>query len=416
MAESVSFVDQARITVTSWNRRKVTVVGIGAAVVLLVLWSMRTQPVPADFAQVMRSDLTVTIDDEGETRVKNVYVVSAPVAGRVERIELDVGDEVIAGETVLALFQPQDPALLDVRSRSEAEAGVGLARAEQSKANAELGFAKSELTRAEQLYKDSTVSAATLDRARLLVKTAQSAVDQAVATVTKRRMDLETSRAAIESAGNSTSGKNANVAYISVRAPVSGRVLRRMQQSAAVLLTGTPLLEVGDSTNLEIVTDLLSADAVKVKEGDPVVIDEWGGPHALEGEVLRVEPFGFTKISTLGVEEQRVNVITNFQSPPEKWASLGHGYRVMTRIVIRKRPDVLQIPLGALFRQGEDWAVFVSDGNANSGRASLRTVTIGERNNLHAEVTSGLEDGEWVIVHPNDQVVEGVRVQTRESM
>ncbi len=416
MAESVSFVKQVRKAVTSWNRRKLTIAGIGATVVLLILWSMRPQPIPADFAHVTRGDLTVTIDDEGETRVKSVYVVSAPVAGRVERIELEVGDEVIAGETVLALFQPQDPALLDVRSRSEAEAGVGLAVAEQARAKAELDFAKSELARAEQLYKDSTISAATLDRAWLLVRTARASVDQAAAIITMRRIDMETSRAAIESAERSDGGRSSNVTYISVRAPVNGRVLQRMQQSVTVLPTGTPLIEVGDPTNLEIVTDLLSADAVKVKKGDRVIIDEWGGANSLKGEVLRVEPFGFTKISALGVEEQRVNVITDFLSSPEKWASLGHGYRVITRVVIRERPGVLQIPLGALFRQGEDWAVFVNDGDGDGGHAHLRIVTIGERNNLNAEVTGGLREGEWVIVHPNDQVTEGVRVQTRESM
>lgn len=416
MVDTAPLVDQVREALTSWNRRKATIVGISATVLLLILWSMRAQPVPADFAQVTRGDLTVTIDDEGETRVKDIYVVSAPVAGRVERIELEVGDEVIAGETVLALFQPQDPSLLDARSRSEAQAGVGLALAEQSRAKAELDFANSELARAEQLYKESTISAVTLDRARLAAKTAQAAVDQAAATVTKRRMDLETSRAAIEAAGDGSGARNSNVTYISVRAPVNGRVLKRMQQSEAVLTTGSPLLEVGDPTNLEVVTDLLSADAVKIKKGDPVIIDEWGGDYPLEGTVLRVEPFGFTKISALGVEEQRVNVITEILSPPENWTSLGHGYRVMTRTVIRERPDVLQIPLGALFRQGEDWAVFVSDGDADGGEAHMQIVSVGERNNLHAEILGGLQEGDWVIVHPNDQVVEGVRVQTRESM
>ena len=200
------------------------------------------------------------------------------------------------------------------------------------------------------------------------------------------------------------------------RAPVDGRVLQRMQQSEAVLQTGFPLLEVGNPQNLEIVTDLLSADAVKVKEGDLVIIDEWGGENALRGEVLRVEPFGFTKVSALGVEEQRVNVITDFLSPPEDWSSLGHGYRVMTRIVTDERPNVLQVPLGALFRQGGDWAVFVNEGDENGGNARLQIVTVGVRNTLYAEITSGLNEGEWVIVHPNDQVLEGVRVQTRESM
>lgn len=402
--------------VTSWNRRKITIFIISASTLALILWSLLPDPVPADFAQVIRSDLIVSIDDEGETRVKNVYVVSAPVAGRVERIDLEVGDKVIAGETVLALFQPQDPSLIDVRSRSEAQAGLGLALAEQARTKAELDFAKAELERAEMLYKESTVSAVTLDRAQLSVKTAKAATDRAAATVIQRRQNLETSRAAIESAGNAGGGNKPDVSYISVRAPVSGQVLRRMQQSEAVLPTGSPLLEVGDPANLEIVTDFLSADAVKIKKGDRVIIDEWGGPHTLEGEVLRIEPFGFTKVSSLGVEEQRVNVIMDFLSAPDKWSNLGHGYRVMTQVVIQERPNVIQIPLGALFRQGENWAVFVSEGSANRGIARLRNITVGERNSLSAEVISGLDEGEWVIVHPNDQVDDGVKVQTRKSM
>ncbi len=416
MSQSISPIERVRFALTHWNRRKATIVGVVAAVVLLIVWSMRPQPVPADLAQVSRADLVVTIDDEGETRVKNVYVVSAPVAGRVERIELEVGDEVIAGETVLALFQPQDPSLVDVRSLSEAEAGVGLAEADQSRAEAELDYAKSELARAEMLFQESTISASTLDRARLAVRTAQAAFDKAKATVAKRRMDLRTARAAMESAGSGKSSRDSGVTYISVRAPVSGRVLQRMQQSAAVLPAGTPLLEVGDPKNLEIVTDLLSADAVKVSKGDNVIIEEWGGPYPLEGMVLRVEPFGFTKISALGVEEQRVNVVTDFLSPPEKWTSLGHGYRVMTRIVIQERPDVLQVPLGALFRQGDEWAVFVNDGDENGGSAELRMVDVGGRNTLNAEITSGLQEGDWVIVHPSDQVIDGTWVQTRDSM
>lgn len=416
MTEALPLSRRLHKAVTSWNRRKAVIVAVSAAVALLIAWSMRPQPVPADLAQVAHGDLLVTVDDEGETRVKNVYVVSAPVAGRVERIELEVGDPVVAGETVLALFQPQDPSLVDVRSLSEAEAGIGLAMAEKSKAEAELEFAQSELARAEMLYKESTISASALDRARLVVRRAEAALDQAAASVAKRRMDLQTARAAMEAAGSGNSKRQTGVPYIAVRAPVNGRVLQRLQQSESILSAGTPILEVGDPTNLEIVTDLLSADAVKVRKGDRVIIEEWGGEHPLDGEVLRVEPFGFTKISALGVEEQRVNVITDFLSPPEEWASLGHGYRVMTRIVIRERQDVLKIPLGALFREGDDWAVFVNDGNADGGTAHKRIVTIGARSTLNAEVTSGLEQDEWVIVHPSNDVSEGVRVQTRESM
>ncbi|MCA9179752.1 MAG: HlyD family efflux transporter periplasmic adaptor subunit, partial [Planctomycetales bacterium] len=271
----------------------------------LVIWSLLPQPVLVDIAPVVRGDLSVTIDDEGETRIRNVYVVSAPVAGRVERIELEVGDPVVADETVLAVFQPQDPALLDVRSLSEAEAGVGLAEADLARAKAELDFAKQELARTEQLAKEGTVSTSTLDRARLALRTAQAAYDQANTAVAKRRADLKTARAAMATAGSSRKS-DAGVTYIPVRAPVSGRVLKRMQQSAAVLAAGTPLLEVGDPSELEIVTDFLSTDAVKIREGNDVIIDDWGGPAPLRGKVRRVEPFGFRKVSALGVEEQRV--------------------------------------------------------------------------------------------------------------
>jgi len=391
-----------------WSRRNAVIGVVALLVVSFVGWSFRPQPVLVDFAVVTRGDLDVTLDDEGETRIKSVYVVSAPVAGRVERIELEVGDPVIAGETVLALFQPQDPALLDARSRSEAEAGVGLAEAERDRAAAELEFARLELRRATQLRKEGTVSEVTLNKAELAVKTAKAAVDQAAATVARRRADFQSARAAMASAGSPT-GPGVKVSYIPVRAPVSGRVLKRMQQSEALLPAGTPLLEIGNPADLEIVTDLLSADAVKVSEGNEVIVEEWGGPLPLKGQVKRVEPFGFTKVSALGVEEQRVNVIMDFTSPYETWKSLGHGYRVMTRIVISHRPNVLNVPLGALFRAGKDWALFVDD----NGRARLTHVTVGERNALYAEIKDGLTEGQRIIVHPNDQVADGVRVRAR---
>lgn len=390
------------------SKRRASVIGLTAlAVVALILWSMRPEAVPANLAPVARGELIVTIDDEGETRVQNVYVVSAPVAGRVERIELDVGDEVIADETVLAQFQPQDPALLDVRSLSEAEAGIGLAQADQARARAELDFARRELERAEQLAKDGTVSAVTLDRARLTVRTAQATLNQASAAVAKRRTDLQTARAAMATAGG---GKAASgtIIYIPVRAPVSGRVLKRMQQSAAILSAGTPLMEIGDPTKLEIVTDLLSTDAVKISVGNEVIIDDWGGPP-LKGIVRRVEPFGFTKVSALGVEEQRVNVIIDFTSPVEERTALGHGYRVMTRIVTMREKNALKVPVGALFRQGAEWAAYVADKNI----AQLRVLGVGARNTLEAQILQGIQEGEMVLVHPSDQISDGVRIEAR---
>lgn len=396
----------------SLSRRTKVIGGIGVALVLFFMWSLRSQPIPADFHSVAKGELLVTIGDEGETRVKDVYIVSAPVAGRVERIQMDVGDPVIANETVLALFQPQDPSVLDARSRSEAEAGVGMAEAERARAQAQLDFAQNDLRRQEQLFREGTISAVALDRARLALSTAKAAVDQAKTTVAKRRADLETSRAAMSSAGR-PSDNTVKIDYIPVRAPVSGRLLKRMQQSEAILSAGTPLLEIGDPSTLEIVTDLLSTDAVKVKEGQEVIIEDWGGPAALKGIVRRVEPFGFTKVSALGIEEQRVNVIIDFVSPHTEWQSLGHGYRVETRVVIERKNDILKVPVSALFRSGEDWAVFMVDGDKSGGVAKLTKVKIGSRNTLEAEVVSGLSVGAHVLLHPSDQVADGVTVAPR---
>ncbi|MBL8629132.1 MAG: efflux RND transporter periplasmic adaptor subunit [Rhodospirillaceae bacterium] len=411
MVDAPTFSDaiaKARAHVGSLSRRIKVIGGLVAALALFLMWSMRSQPVPADLHTIAKGELMVTIGDEGETRVKDVYVVSAPVAGRIERITMDVGDAIVADETVLARFLPQDPSVLDARSRSEAVAGVSLAEADRARASAQLEFASSELRRQQQLFKEGTIAQAALDRAKMDVRTAQAALSQAAAAVTKRRADLDSSRAAL-----SKGGVVPGVDYVNVRAPVSGRLLKRIQQSEALLAAGTPILEIGDPANLEIVTDLLSSDAVKVKPGQEVIIEDWGGPTALKGVVRRVEPFGFTKVSALGIEEQRVNVITDFVTPHEQWASLGHGYRVETRIVIEHKSNILKVPVSALFRSGEDWAVFVVDGGNRGGAAKLTKVNVGSRNTLDAEVTSGVKDGDIVIMHPSDQVTDGVDVAPR---
>ncbi len=413
MADVASRISAPGMRLHGWNRRVKIMAAIGLALAAILAWSFRPRAVPADFARVTRGELIVTIDDEGETRVRDVYVVSAPVAGRVERIALDVGDAVTADTTVLALFQPQDPALLDIRALSEAEAGVGLARAEQARARAELDYARQELKRTEELAKQGTVPRANLDRSRLQLRTAEAAYNQARASVEKRQADLRTATAAMDTA-RSAGKADVPVNYIPVRAPVSGRVLRRMQQSAALLPAGAPLLEIGDPSALEIVTDLLSSDAVKVKEGDAVIIDEWGGPKPLNGVVRRIEPFGFTKVSALGVEEQRVNVVIDITSPRAAWAVLGHGYRVTTRIVTARRDNVLKVPVGTLFRTGSDWSVYRVAGTERRGTARLRPVDIGPRNTLEAEVAKGLEENDLVLVHPSDDVRDGAAVSRRK--
>jgi HlyD family secretion protein len=280
---------------------------------------------------------------------------------------------------------------------------VRLARAERAKAAAELEFADAELKRATELRKQGTISEATLDRARLAVKTARAALEQSTAALAKRQADLDSARAALSST------RAGGQPMIAVTSPVSGRVMKRMQESSQLIAAGTPLLEVGNPAELEIVTDLLSADAVRVREGAEVIIEEWGGQEPLRGTVRRVEPFGFTKISALGIEEQRVNVITDFVSPREKWASLGHGYRVMTRMVVSQRRGVLKVPVSALFRTGEDWTVFA----VNDRRAVVRKVTVGLRNPLEAEILDGLTEKDQVILHPSDRIADGVTVEPR---
>jgi HlyD family secretion protein len=399
----------------AWRRNLVLAV-IVALVAGALVYAFLPQPVPADLAEVSRGALRVTVDDEGRTRVKEVYVVSAPVAGRVLRIDRHVGDQVEAGETVLATIQPTAPTFLDLRGKRQAEATVHaaeaalqLAEAELARAQAEYEFARSDLARARKLASGDTISQKALDNARRAFKTSEAAVAAAEATLRVRSFDLETARASLIEPGSDASGRREEGCCVSVRAPVDGCVLRLVQESEAVIAAGAPLVEIGDPRDLEVVVDLLSRDAVRIREGAEVAIDEWGGAVTVAGRVRRIEPTGFTKVSALGIEEQRVNVIIDFTDPPERWQSLGHGYRVEAHIVVWRGEDVLRVPVSALFRHGEDWAVFV----LIEGRARLREVVVGHRNSLAAEVLEGLEAGERVVLYPSDRVFDGVAVTAR---
>jgi HlyD family secretion protein len=398
------------------SRRTLVIGAIVLLVVVLIGLSLQPQPVGVDVARIDRGDLLVTIDDEGQTRLKDVYVVSAPVAGQVRRIDIEAGDTVTAGDTILALFEPSDPIMLNLRSRTEAEAfvksaeaAVGLAEAEQARAQAQLDYDRAELKRAQPLAERGTISQATLDQRQLSVKTAQAQLAQATANLRKTEADLESARATLITSQDSENGDSRDL--IQVRAPISGRVLRVLQKSEGVLAAGTALMELGNPAELEIVVDLLSTDAVKIKPGDRVIVDDWGGDTPLEGKVRLVEPFGFTKISALGIEEQRVNVVIDFISSQTEWQNLGHGYRVETRVVTEDRRNVLNVPIGALFRSGDQWAVFVDD----DGTARLTEITLGQRNTLNAEITGGLNEGDMVILHPSDAITDGVSVTRRNS-
>lgn len=389
---------------------------VGVLLAAGLAYAFWPEPVPVDLAAVGRGALRVTVDEEGRTRVKEVYVVSAPVAGRMQRVEVHVGDEVAAG-AVIAVIEPTEPTFLDVRTRTQAEsavraaeAGKALADAELARARAELDFAQADFERAKKLADRGTISQRALERAELDVKTREAELRTAEAAVKVKTFELQTARAQLIAPGApGAPGNEETVCCVDVRAPVGGRVLRVLHESESVVPAAEPILEIGDPRDLEIEVDLLSRDAVRVREGAPVLIEDWGGDATLAGRVRRVEPYGFTKISALGIEEQRVNVIIDFTDPPERWRPLGHGYRVETRIVVWQEADVLKVPLGALFRRGDDWAVFVE----SEGRARLRRVAIGHGNSREAEVLDGLAEGERVVLHPSDRVGDGARLIAR---
>jgi len=393
------------------KRKTVIVWSVVILLVLLLAWALRPKSLEADFVTVQRGAIQVTIDEEGETRVRDRFTVSAPMAGRVLRIGLEPGDPVVGGETVVATFRPADPVLQDARTRAQNEArvgsalaAVGTAEVEEQRAEAELQFARSEDQRYRRLFEEGFVSSERLEQAELNARTAEKALAAAQFAVRSAEQELAAARAALVETPDDGDKRT-----IIIRAPVDGVVLQRFRESEAVVSAGENLIEIADPDDLEIVSDLLSSDAVKVRPGQKVIIERWGGDQDLDGVVRRVEPFGFTKYSALGVEEQRVNVVVDFDHPREAWAALGDGYRVELRIVIEQAHDVLLVPTSSLFRVNAAQAVYAVRG----GTAELTSVEVGKRNGLHAEVRSGLAEGDTVIVHPGDAIEDGVKVAER---
>lgn len=388
------------------------VVGVIALLVIVALWP-KSEAV--DLASVKKGPLTVTIDEEGKTRVRKRFVVSAPVAGQVQRIELEPGDPVVQNQTVVAIFNPATPVLLDARSRTEAEvsvkvaeAGYGRARAERERAATDAQLAQSELERKSALYKKRLIPQQEYDSAVSQARTAAEAVRAAEFGVESAEHEVALARARLLSTSREPGDLQQPVI---LKAPITGVVFKRLRESAAVVPAGEPLLELGDPRQLEITADFLSTDAVRIKPGDPVLIEHWGGEKEVNGRVSRIEPSGFMKVSALGVEEQRVSVIINFDDPFEAWKKLGDGYRVEVRVIVWQSADVLKTPTSSLFRHGEDWAVFTVENE----RAKLRMVSIGRRNGKEAQVLKGLSEGEIVIIHPSDSIEDGSRVAAREQ-
>ena len=374
--------------------------------VALSVWFWMPKPVPVDLVQVQKGILTVTIDEQGKTRARDRYVVAAPVTGRLTRLEWREGDRVSRGQ-VVAWLQPSP---LDARELAEVQARVqmtqALQRASEEKvkeAQAVHDQAKRERDRYERLFKTGGISRQAYEQSEKAEITSARELEASRSRARAASYEVEFSRARLLTAEK---GQGKTAGLITVSSPVSGRVLKIQEKSERVVSAGAPLLVLGDPARLEVVVDLLSNEAVKVQAGMPVILVNWGGDQPLRARVRLIEDQGFTKISALGIEEQRVNVVADLMDPP---GPLGDDYRVEARIVIWDGRDVLKVPSGALFRSGKDWAVFTS----RNGRAKKQFVEIGHRTPREAELVKGLKEGDWVISHPTNQIEEGVRVKKK---
>ncbi len=380
---------------------------MAAALIGLLAWAFQPRPVLVETAAVMPRSFSTGIEEEGRARIREVYTVSAPIGGKLQRIALHPDDAVTAGKTVVARIGPAAPELLDWRARAvaeaaaaAAEAAVNLAKAALVQAEAARDHAATEADRTQRLFDRAAVSAQLRDNALLVQRTAEAAVDSARANLAVQERKLDSANALLaEGEGSATA-----TCCTEIVTPVSGRILRVATEDEQVVLPGTPILEIGDPANLEITADLLSRDAVQIRPGAAAEITGWGGPP-LAAVVERVEPAAVTKVSALGIEEQRVEVILSLAGDPADRAALGHGYRVMVRIETWAGSDVLSVPVAALFRQGPDWAVFAIE----EGRARLRLLDIGERSDAFARVAGGLADGSTVILRPADSLEDGIR-------
>ena len=405
--------------------RKFLLVLFAAAIVAAIGWGLVPEPIQVDLAEAKRGEIEVTVDEDGKTRIREKYIVSAPLAGRVLRINMDPGDEVEADDTLLATIEPRDPELLDARTIAQAEARVKAAEATLEKMEPMLEeviaaqqFAEAELKRVrDAAAQNSQAVSATEVESKLLgfrtqtalLRSTQQSKEIAKFELAQARAALMRSRPPSENAPP-TEPMNGNGWNFPIRSPIDGRVLRVFQESSAVVAPGASLLELGDPTDLEVEIDVLSRDAVKIRPGALAYLEHWGGDHTLQGRVRLVEPSAFTKISTLGVEEQRVNIIVDLVDPPQERTELADGFRVEARIVIAEAENVLKIPTNALFRVGDKWAVF----RVEDGVAREQYVEVGLQNGLEAEIRTGLAAGDQVIMHPGDDVVDGTTIVQRK--
>lgn len=392
-----------------WVRRIGAIIA-GAAALAALVYALLPKPVPVELGAVTRGHFEQTVEDDGKTRVRDRYVVSAPVAGNLLRIDLKAGDEVAEG-AVLAAIVPGVSPMIDRRTRNELEERVGAAEAAYARASAAvrqaeatLAQARADLARTRTLVEAGTASRSRLERDELAATVAAREVEATRFAEHTSEHDVELARAALADPSAGDSGGR----WI-IRSPVAGRVFRVIQESEGPVAVGAPLLEIGDPREIEVVVDVLSTDAVAIKPGAPARIVRWGGDGTLAARVRQVEPSAFTKVSALGVEEQRVNVVIDILAPLEQRRGLGDGFRVDAQIVTFESDDALKVPTSALFREGDEWKVFV----AAHGVARKRTVRVARRSETEAMIAGGLSEGEAVVLYPGDALGDGVSIAAR---
>jgi len=386
---------------------------------LLLAWGFRADPVPVDLAQAARGPMQITINADGKAEIRDVYEVAAPISGQAQRSPVEVGDRVIAGKTVVAVVQPIAPALLDSRSRIQAEAAVAEAEAALQvaasrirQAEEDLTYAKSQHQRIATLVDRGVASMTQLEDAAQVLAIREAALDAAVSSRNMAQGSLARARAALIEPNPEGGLNGADTCCIELHAPIDGVVLDITNISERPVASGAPLLTIGQPDNLQIVADLLSSDAVRISPGSRAIVERWGGPQPLEAVLRKIEPSARTKVSALGIEEQRVDVVFDLTSPPEQRMGLGDGFSVFLRIVEWRTDDAIQIPLSAIFRDEDDWFVFT----VTDGIARKTPVTVGRRNGSAAQVLSGISPGALVVTHPSDRVADGVEIVDRKTL
>jgi HlyD family secretion protein len=394
-----------------WPKR----IAAGACLALVAggaWWALREQPAQVDIATIAQGPMKVTIRQEGVTRVSDIYAVSAPIAGHLSRTVLEEGDRVVAGTTVVAAIHPLDPPLLDRRTEAEllaardaARSGVGIAQSELRRAETALALAEDQLTRALKLFEPGVISESALQKVTNDMALQKAAVETARETVGFRQAELASAEARL--AQPSSAASDDAPCCVTLLAPINGTVLAVRARSEQAVGAGTVIAEIGDTSQIEIVVDLLSADAVRIGPGTRTDIVEWGGDRTLSASVRKINPSAFTKVSALGIEEQRVSAILDLN---DRDTRLGHGFHVVAELDIWRCESCLQVPISALFRSGEQWRVF----RLSDGRLHEQNVEIGRMSDVTAQVLTGLSEGDVVVVHPSDALSEGSLAQPRD--